>query len=273
MFKKVLIATDFSWHAERTLECIGEIPGMEEIVLVHVIHSSPVPASSHSLFNHPGSPHEAVLQMLEAKRLELEHMAGVPVTSRLVEGIDGDTAGAIVRTAKNENVSLIVMGGRGQSLFRNLVLGTVSDAVIRRTRNDILIMHFRGMDRSGETELEKFCRNIFSHVLCPVDFSKPSDNTIGYLKCLGVVRKVTLLHVIDPATSPDTIPECKQDAEQRLAAFRADLQALSVRSESLIRTGSPAHEISRVADERDVSLILIARYGQSDYAKIFPLDG
>ena len=88
MFKKVLVATDFSRHAERTLECIGEIPGMEEIVLVHVIHPSPVPASSHSLFHHSGSPHEAALQMLEAKRLELEHMAGVPVASLLVEGID-----------------------------------------------------------------------------------------------------------------------------------------------------------------------------------------
>lgn len=272
MFKKVLVATDFSRHAERTLECIGEIPGMEEIVLVHVIHSSPVPASSHSLFHHHGSPREAVLQMLESKRLELEHMADVPVTSLLVEGIDGDTAGAIFRIAKNENVSLIVMGGRGQSLFRNLVLGIVSDAVIRRSRNDILIMHFRGMERAGEVELEKFCRNIFSHVLCPVDFSKPSDNNIGYLKRLGVVRKVTLLHVIDPATSPaGTIPDRKQDAEQRLATIGADLQAQSVRSESLIRTGSPANEISRVAEERDVSLIMIARYGQSDYAKNIPL--
>ena len=31
MFKRVLVATDFSRHADRVLECIGEIPGMEEI--------------------------------------------------------------------------------------------------------------------------------------------------------------------------------------------------------------------------------------------------
>ncbi len=271
MFKRVLIATDYSRHAERTLECIGEIPGMEEIVLVHVIHSSPVPASPHSPFHPPDSPHEVALQALELKRVELETMAGVPVTPLLVEGIDGDTAGAIVRTAKNEHSSLIVMGGRGQSLFRNLILGSVSDAVIRRTRNDILIMHFRGMVRAGEVELEKFCRNVFSHVLCPVDFSKPSGYTLDYLKQLGNVRTVTLLHVIDPASFPDTIPLRKHDAEQRLALLEADLRVKSIRSVSLIRIGIPAQEISRVAEEEDVSLILIARYGQSDYAKNIPL--
>ena len=271
MFKRVLVATDFSRHADRTLECIGEIPGMEEIVLVHVIHSSPVQPSSHTLLYHPESPHEAAIRTLEAKRLFLETLTGVPVRSVLAEGVDGDTAGAIVRTAKNENVSLIVMGGRGQSLFRTLILGIVSDAVIRRCRNDILIMHFRGIDRAGEVQLEKFCRNIFSHVLCPVDFSKPSDNTIGYLKRLGIVKQVTLLHVIDPSILLKTIPDQKRVAEQRLAAIEADLASLSVRSESLIRTGTPAREISRVAEERDVSLILIARYGQSDYAKNIPL--
>jgi nucleotide-binding universal stress UspA family protein/GNAT superfamily N-acetyltransferase len=271
MFKRVLVATDFSRHADRTLECIGEICGMEEIVLVHVFHSSPVPSSFHPPFSPSESPQEVAMRTLEAKRVVLEQMAGVPVTSLLVKGVDGDTAGAIIRTAKNENISLIVMGGRGQSLFRNLILGIVSDAVIRRSRKDILIMHFRGMDRAGEVQREKFCRNVFSHVLCPVDFSKPSDNTLGYLKRIGIVKRVTILHVIDPAIHPETILDRRQDAEQRLAVFKADLTSQSIRSESLIRTGNPAREISRVAEEQDVSLIMIARYGQSDYAKNIPL--
>ena len=40
MFKRVLVATDFSAHADTMLGCIGQIPGMEEILLVHVINGS-----------------------------------------------------------------------------------------------------------------------------------------------------------------------------------------------------------------------------------------
>ena len=271
MFPRVLVATDFSRHADRMLECIGEIPGMEEILLVHVIQLSPVPPSSHSLLHRPESPKEVAGRTLEEKRLFLETMTGVPVKALLVEGADGDTAGAIIAAAKNNTIPLIVMGGRGQSLFRNLILGSVSDAVIRRSRTDVLIMHFRGMDQTGTDQLEKFCRNIFSHVICPVDFSKPSDNTIGYIKRMGIVRKVTLLHVIDPAASPDAVAARKQDAEQRLLRIEADLASQAIPSVSIVSTGTPAREIGRIADERDVSLVMIARYGRSDYAKNIPL--
>ena len=37
------------------------------------------------------------------------------------------------------------------------------------------------------------------------------------------------------------------------------------------RSGNPVNEICRVADEQDVSLIMMARYGKSDYAKNIPL--
>lgn len=271
MFKKVLVATDFSRHADRMLECIGEIPGLEEIVLVHVIHLSPVQQSPRTFIRNSLSPREVAQRALDGKRHVLEQMAGVPVKALLVEGTDGDTAGAIIGAAKNEHIPLIVMGGRGQSSFRNLILGSVSDAVIRRSRTDVMIMHFRGMDGNEKAPLEKFCQQIFLHILCPVDFSKPSDNTIGYLKQLGIARKVTLLHVIDPHVFPNTITARKQDAEQRLAGLEADLANRGIRTASIVCSGIPAQEISRIAEERDVSLIMIARYGQSDYAKNIPL--
>jgi nucleotide-binding universal stress UspA family protein/GNAT superfamily N-acetyltransferase len=271
MFSKVLVATDFSRHANRMLECIGSVPGIQEIVLVHVIQLSPVEQSSPAFLRNSLSPREVGQRALEEKRIVLEQMAGVPVRTLLVEGTGGDIAGAVIGAAKKENIPLIVMGGRGQSSFRNRILGSISDAVIRRTRTDVLIMHFRGMDGDEKAPLEKFCQHIFSHVLCPVDFSKPSDNTIGYLKLLGSARKVTLLYVLDPAVFPDAISSREQDAELRLGELVSDLVSHGIRATSLVRSGIPAQEISRVAEEQDVSLIMIARYGQSDYAKNIPL--
>ncbi len=37
MFEKVLFPIDFSEYAHKTLECIREIPGIKEVVLLHVI--------------------------------------------------------------------------------------------------------------------------------------------------------------------------------------------------------------------------------------------
>ena len=33
MFEKVLIPTDFSKHAKKVIECVGEIPGIKQVVL------------------------------------------------------------------------------------------------------------------------------------------------------------------------------------------------------------------------------------------------
>ena len=63
MFKRVLVATDFSRHADRVLECIGEIPGMEEIVLLHVLDGEPnepvVPPPSSSKKKNTSLPRSA----------------------------------------------------------------------------------------------------------------------------------------------------------------------------------------------------------------------
>ena len=66
-------------------------------------------------------------------------------------------------------------------------------------------------------KLEKFCTNVFSHVLCPVDFSRPAEKTLEFIKSLGFVRKVTVLHVTQsqrqgrdksqPAQDPDMAKE------------------------------------------------------------------
>jgi len=271
MFRRVLVATDFSRYADRTLECIGEIPGMEEILLVHVLTGSPVPAGSSAL-NHPHTGTEGPAgRMLEEKGRHLGEMTGVPVKTLLIESNGGDIPGTIIRTANTENVSLIVMGARGKSLFRGLLLGSVSEGVIVRAGIDVLVMHFRGIDGNDHVPLEKFCVNVFSHVLCPVDFSLPSEKTLEYVRNLGFIRKVTAIHVMNPHVSGREKNPDVPDSGLQLRAFTADLEQHGIRAASIIRSGDPVTEICRVADEEDVSLIMLARYGRSDYAKNIPV--
>jgi nucleotide-binding universal stress UspA family protein/GNAT superfamily N-acetyltransferase len=255
MFRRVLVATDFSRYADRILECIGEIPGMEEILLIHVL----------------SEPKEQAHLLLEEKGHYLEQTTGVPVKTMLVEGTDRDTAGAIITTANSEDSSLIVLGAQGKGFFGELLLGSVSKEVVKRAGIDVLVMHIRVLEEESSAPLEKFCRNIFSHVLCPIDFSRPSEKTLEYLKGLGFIKKVTVLHVIDESGSEKNLVSQVRDAEQQLMGIRAAFESQGITTASLIRSGNAVKEICHVADELDVSLIMIARYGKSDYASNIPL--
>jgi nucleotide-binding universal stress UspA family protein/GNAT superfamily N-acetyltransferase len=267
MFKQVLVATDFSTHADTMLECIGQIPGMEEILLVHVIHEARKETQSGFFWNNQRSSREQALASLEEKQQFLEQMTGILVRHKIVEAKYGDIAGAIIRSAYTENIPLIVMGGRGKGLLSGYILGSVSEGVIQRSNTDVLIMHFPSSTNPVTGGLEKFCRNVFSHVLCPVDFSRPSEKTLEYAGSLGCVRHMTLLHVVNGKVSGKDLSGSIEECRQKLVVIEAGLERQGIRTTSIIRSGSPSREITRVAGELDVSLIMIARLGQSDYIK------
>ncbi len=152
-----------------------------------------------------------------------------------------------------------------------LLLGSVSEGVITRAGINVLVMHFKGLEGNDDIPLEKFCTNVFSHVLCPVDFSRPAEKTLEYLKNLGFVRHVTVLHVT-PARGygRDKNPP-PEDPGQQLRTVTTDLEQHGIRTTAMSLSGNPVTEICRVAEEQDVSLIMIARYGGSDYTKNIPL--
>jgi len=239
---------------------------MEEILLVHVLTTSPVPERPSLFTRSHAGPEEQAGQVLAEKGRYLEEMTGVPVKTLLVEAIGGDIPGTIIRTANNENSSLIVVGARGKSLFSELLLGSVSEGVVTRTGINVLIMQFRGIG-DNDAQLEKFCTNVFSHVLCPVDFSRPAEKTLEFLKSLGFVRKVTVLHVTQAQRQGRDKSQPAQDPDQQLRILAEDLVQHGIRATVMTRSGNPITEICHVADEQDVSLIMMGRYGKSDYTK------
>jgi nucleotide-binding universal stress UspA family protein len=62
---------------------------------------------------------------------------GVQVEKKLVEG---HTVQEIVRAANDGNFDLIVIGGRGVSHIREMLLGSVTDGVIHHAHCAVLVM-------------------------------------------------------------------------------------------------------------------------------------
>ena len=188
MFRRVLIATDFSRHADRVLECIGDILAWRR---------------SYSCMLFTGDlrrRRRRQPRLLETKKRILAP-PGIPLRTLVVQSEYGDIVRSITVTATRERASLIVMGARGRNLLRTLVLGTVSQGVIELGHDRCAHPAFPGRGRTRPREPGEYCQNIFYRILCPVDFSKPTADVLAFLSNLPLVREVILMHVL-PAPAP-----------------------------------------------------------------------
>jgi len=259
MFERVLCATDFSRSSEVTAALIPQIPTVKEVVLTHVIDPADTSYLGWIAGRSPVLPKEAAeAAFTQEKRVLLG--AGLAVTERIAVAEGGNITGAIMAVAEEVRPSLIVMGARGRNIISDFFLGSVSSGVLERARTHMLITHARV---SGDTKE----RTLFSRVLCPVDFSKPSLQVVSMLRRLRV-PEVVLVHVV----TGDGETDIKiQDAKTRLSALQKKLEGPGVRVETLVAGGAAVDEICTAAEETGATLIMLPRLGRTDYITNTPI--
>jgi nucleotide-binding universal stress UspA family protein len=153
MFEKILVPLDGSEHSIRALEKAVQIAKkfQGKITLIHAYSVSVQPIiMPEPTLSSPGIPvltSEEISGVAEAARAsggklltdgeEKAKAGGVEVGKMLVEG---HAVQEIVKAAKEGNFDLIVMGARGVSHIRGLLLGSVSDAVIHHATCPVLVV-------------------------------------------------------------------------------------------------------------------------------------
>ena len=178
MFEKVLLPTDFSADSQRVLGYVKDIPGVREVILLHVVDAT---RQSVKGWTH-GPEIENAKILLEENRQVLEKSgvkAEVAIETIVNTIMQGDIPLTILEKADTENVSLIMMGARGKNTIQEILLGSVSASVIRNATCPVLLMRFPPDSRAGDKRPD-----LFSRVLVPVDFSGPSRFTLSLLKDL-----------------------------------------------------------------------------------------
>lgn len=138
--RKILVPTDFSQNSLRALDyAVGLAERYAaEIVVVHVLELPIYPAMSFG----SGSISLPALQeeMREAVNAQLarvmeEHLADTRATSILREG----TAFVeIIEAAREQNADMIVLGTQGNSAFKQLLLGSTAERVVRKAPCPVL---------------------------------------------------------------------------------------------------------------------------------------
>ncbi len=265
MFEKILFATDFSEYAKKTLDCIAGFPGARDIILFHVVEQARSPRGGGEVGGTFYQTGENNLLREEKRRLE-DLSQNLRVTT--VVKTSSDTAGSIIETAEDRGVSLIVIGARGNSLVEGILLGSVSMAVLRRSKTNVLIMRHKIIEEMKAKTYEMFCPMILFRVLCPVDFSKFSDSAIALLCRTKGVRGVILLHVVSQGETDAEIEDAVQKAKGQMEAIRSSLAAQGIEVRAIVRTGNPSSEITRIADEEDVSVIWMSSHGKGWFREL-----
>jgi len=252
MFEKVLIPTDFSKHAKKVIECVGEIPGIKQVVLLSVI--------SRSAITRVWDP-VAELKEVEARLMEEKKLIaapGIEVKVRAVSVLEGEIGNAVQRVAEEEKASLVAMGARGKSRIQSALLGSVSRNALRFGDTHLLIMRYKILD-SGE--MEKHCARVFSKVLFPTDFSQPAEVALSFLKNIQGIGELVLLNVVSTGETDEEIEANVALATKKTEEIAGELNKGGMKVTPKVVIGHPVEMIRTVADEEDVSLIAMSSQG------------
>jgi nucleotide-binding universal stress UspA family protein len=264
MFEKILFPTDFSEYAKKTLDCVAGFPGARDVILFHVVEAARSPRGGGQIgdtFYRTGE------NFLREEKRYLENLSpNLRVTTAVK--ISSDTAGAIIGTAEETGVSLIVVGARGNSLVEGILLGSVSMAILRRSTTSVLIMRYKIIEQMKVKTYEMFCPMIFFRVLCPVDFSMYSDRSIALAGATPGIGEVILLHVVSQGETEAEIEDAVQKAKGQIEEIRSSLAAQGIKVRTIVRTGNPLLEITRIADEEDASVIWMSSHGKGWFREL-----
>jgi nucleotide-binding universal stress UspA family protein len=186
---------------------------------------------------------------------------------------DVSVSAAIMRCAARVDAQLIVAGTHGYSGVDHLMLGSVTEKLLRRATCPVLTVP-PGAD--GRRRLV----GDFRHVLCPIDFSPISADAIAWAAVWAqqARARLTVLHVseISPDAGEPPLPEffayrdrlgaeaCRTLRDSVPTAIR---DAVDVDEE--LAVGRPYKEILRVAHERQADLIVMGVSGRGAVGRFF----
>lgn len=138
MYKRILYATDGSPAARSALTHARDLAQKygAELILVHVFRHIEEFGESPYFSEIEEERRRAGETIIGQAMAELRD-TGVTVH---LEPCEGQTAEAIINVAAVRSCDLIVMGSRGRGTFQGLLLGSVSDRVVRHAPCPVLIV-------------------------------------------------------------------------------------------------------------------------------------
>lgn len=146
--KKILVADDFSEHSANALNYASEFAKAfnAEVLLCHVVEGasllSQMPPGGEAYF----PPNLAEIQEKSARDACEKRLAHSGIERSSIHIPHGKPFVEIVKLAKEQDVDLIIIGTHGRGAIGHMLLGSVSEKIVRKAPCPVLTV------RHGEHE-------------------------------------------------------------------------------------------------------------------------
>jgi nucleotide-binding universal stress UspA family protein len=252
---KVLLATDGSSDAELGATTATSLAKSTDSEL-HVVHVwRPVPSVHFDALIRQEMRREAQ-EILDAQVKKIE---GLGATVTEVHLREGDESEEIVALAAETGVGLVAVGSRGRGRIRKLLMGSVSDAVVRHAHCPVLVARWKPVAFPAK-------------ILLATDGSEEATLATQTATDLGE-RTGSELHVVHVGEIPPThypdrygyralYKEDEREARQLLEAQIEKMKAAGATvAQAHLRIGRADEEVVVLAEELGVDLIAMGSRG------------
>jgi nucleotide-binding universal stress UspA family protein len=267
-FNRIICATDFSDFSNRTVN-YGIALAREfeaKLYVCHIIDLSSVAIYGEFQLDPVGLQN----RIMKDAREQLEELIGQQHKEWEPLITVGHTADEISRIVEEKSIDLVITATRGRSGLKRLILGSVTERLMRTLRCPLLVVHSPEKEIIGTDDHEI---NI-NRILVGCDFSVDSSLAFEYGLSLAqeFESELHLAHVIESAayqelqkTDTTIETEIQQEIHGRLIQKLQDMVPEEARNwckpkTSLIE-GRPYEELVKYAEKHDIGMIVLGARG------------
>lgn len=267
MTRALLAATDFSAPARHALERAAQLAQMHpdtRLTLAHVVSANALDKLRRLI---PGEAEKYEAELFaQAGRNLAELAAGLAsrYDSRVdTELLQGTALATLAELAESRQADLLVMGARGAHFVREILLGSTTERVLRKSRRPLLAVKQRP-------------QAAYRRILAPVDFSAHAAAAVNVAHAWLPDADIVLLNAFEvelestfrlAGMDDDSIHAYRIHArEAAMAEMDAFVAALDVPARKLTRQfvhGAPTLRIIEHEQTADADLIVMGKHGQS----------
>jgi nucleotide-binding universal stress UspA family protein len=262
--KTILLATDFSDTAAAAMSWAGRLAGEygSRLIVVHASLPEPCPAPEFVVL-----PAEYYETIQSSARRRLDEEAASLRKHRLevdVDFVTGPAVDGIQQAAARHGADLIVVGTRGRTGWKKLLLGSTAARVVRDAPCPVLTV-------SPHAHPPGPIHTMLAATDFSIEASRASRAATNLLWRVGP-HKLVLLHVyrmpneaVDLPTGmvKKAIAAAAAASDARLEGIASELRSPDLIVEPLGRSGYPPEVILEHAEELGVDLIAMGTHGRS----------
>jgi len=176
------------------------------------------------------------------------------------QGIAPDSILSFAQAQKSE---LIVMGTHGLRGFDRLMLGSVTDRVMRKASCPVMAVR-APTHESIDADQERRYMHHLDRILACTDFSEDSDRALSYAFSAAAEynAELTLLHVLEDVPSPAKTEEAIAAAAEQLDKLIPPERRKTLKIRTTVRVGKPYREIIQLALEAQTDLVTMGVRGR-----------